>query len=436
MPHRETRVEWNAFITVLRQEVKPALGCTEPVSVALACAVAARQLSGAIVRIEASVSPNLMKNGMGVTVPGTDMLGLPIAAALGAIAGDPQANLEVLKSASQRQIAAAKALLTVGAVRIVLQEPCEEALYVRARVYAGDQHATVTIIGDHTNVVSIEKMGQPVFVKTAEPGGGDRPQPLAQVAASSLRQIYDFIRDVPCAEIDFILAAAQMNNALSKRGLAKEWGLHIGPTLKRQVDKGLAADDIFNEILYRTSAASDARMGGATLPAMTNSGSGNQGITATLPVVVAAERLGASRQQLIRALALSHLVAIYIHSKLPRLSALCATTTAAMGAAAGIIWLMAGSYDNIAMAVNNMIGDISGMICDGASSSCSMKVSTSVSCAWKATLLALDNSVVSASDGIVERDVENSIRNLCAIAAQAMQHTDRQIITIMAGKRY
>lgn len=430
------RVKWNIFINALKQEVKPALGCTEPVSVALACAVAAQHLSGAIVRIEAAVSPNLMKNGMGVTIPGTGMTGLPIAAALGAIAGDPQAKLEVLKKATQREIDAARALLEVGAVRVVLQDPCDEILYVRARVYAGDQHATVTIVGDHTNVVSIEKMGQPLFIKDESLVSDDIINPLEQLAHSSLRDIYDFISVVPCEELDFILDAGSMNNALSKKGLSKDWGLHIGPTLKRQVDKGLVSDDIFTEILYRTSAASDARMGGATLPAMTNSGSGNQGITATMPVVVAAERLNASPQQLVRALALSHLVAIYIHCKLPRLSALCATTTAGMGAAAGIIWLMDGNFDNIAMAVNNMIGDVSGMICDGASSSCSMKVSTSISSAWKAILLALDNSVVSGNDGIVERDVENSIRNLCDIAGRAMQHTDRQIIEIMAHKRY
>ncbi len=436
MSHRESRVKWNIFINALKQEVKPALGCTEPVSVALACAVAVQHLSGAIVRIEAAVSPNLMKNGMGVTIPGTGMTGLPIAAALGAIAGDPQAKLEVLKRATQREIDAARALLEVGAVRVVLQDPCDEILYVRARVYAGDQHATVTIVGDHTNVVSIEKMGQPLFIKDESQVSDDIINPLEQLAHSSLRDIYDFISVVPCEELDFILDAGSMNNALSKKGLSKDWGLHIGPTLKRQVDKGLVSDDIFTEILYRTSAASDARMGGATLPAMTNSGSGNQGITATMPVVVAAERLNASPQQLARALALSHLVAIYIHCKLPRLSALCATTTAGMGAAAGIIWLMDGNFDNIAMAVNNMIGDVSGMICDGASSSCSMKVSTSISSAWKAILLALDNSVVSGNDGIVERDVENSIRNLCDIAGRAMQHTDRQIIEIMAHKRY
>jgi L-cysteine desulfidase len=197
MSHRENRVEWNAFINALKQEVKPALGCTEPVSVALACAVAAQQLPGAIVRIEVAVSPNLMKNGMGVTIPGTGMTGLPIAAALGAIAGDPQAKLEVLKKATKREINAARALLEVGAVRVSLQEPCDEIIFVRAKVYAGDQHATVTIVGDHTNVVAIEKMGQSLFIKPENNTCEDTINPLDRVASSSLRDIYNFICDIP-----------------------------------------------------------------------------------------------------------------------------------------------------------------------------------------------------------------------------------------------
>jgi L-cysteine desulfidase len=401
MSHRENRVEWNAFINALKQEVKPALGCTEPVSVALACAVAAQQLPGAIVRIEVAVSPNLMKNGMGVTIPGTGMTGLPIAAALGAIAGDPQAKLEVLKKQLSVRLTPPE-LCWRSVLCVSLQEPCDEIIFVRAKVYAGDQHATVTIVGDHTNVVAIEKWGSlclssqrtiPAKILLTRWTGS----PAARCVISTISFV------IFPGRARFYSRRRIDEQRPFKKGLAKEWGLHIGPTLKRQVDKGLVSDDMFNEILYRTSAASDARMGGATLPAMTNSGSGNQGITATMPVVVAAERLNASQQQLARALALSHLVAIYIHCKLPRLSALCATTTAGMGAAAGIIWLMDGSYENIAMAVNNMIGDVSGIICDGASGSCSMKVSTSISSAWKAILLALDNTVVSGNDGIVER---------------------------------
>lgn len=194
------------------------------------------------------------------------------------------------------------------------------------------------------------------------------------------------------------------------------------------------AKDVGSDIVIRTSAASDARMGGATLPAMSNSGSGNQGITATMPVVVVAEHVQADEERLARALMLSHLSAIYIHAQLPRLSALCAATTAAMGAAGGMAWLMGGNYQTIAMAISSMIGDVSGMICDGASNSCAMKVSTSVSSAWKAVMMALDESAVTGNEGIVAHDVEQSISNLCALACRSMQATDRQIIEIMASK--
>ena len=203
---------------------------------------------------------------------------------------------------------------------------------------------------------------------------------------------------------------------------------------KRQPVKPVLAKDLSSSIVIRTSAASDARMGGATLPAMSNSGSGNQGITATMPVVVVAEHFGADDERLARALMLSHLSAIYIHNQLPRLSALCAATTAAMGAAAGMAWLVDGRYETISMAISSMIGDVSGMICDGASNSCAMKVSTSASAAWKAVLMALDDTAVTGNEGIVAHDVEQSIANLCALASHSMQQTDRQIIEIMASK--
>ena len=230
---------------------------------------------------------------------------------------------------------------------------------------------------------------------------------------------------MPFDAIRFILAAGQLNDALSREGLSGKWGLHIGATLNKQRARGWIAQDLGSDIVIRTSAASDARMGGATLPAMSNSGSGNQGITATMPVVVVAEHVQADDERLARALMLSHLSAIYIHAQLPRLSALCAATTAAMGAAAGMAWLMGGSYQTISMAISSMIGDVSGMICDGASNSCAMKVSTSVGSAWKAVMMALDDSAVTGNEGIVAHDVEQ---------CRAMQATDRQIIEIMARK--
>ncbi|MCE0828236.1 MULTISPECIES: L-cysteine desulfidase family protein [Buttiauxella] len=433
MTNTEMNPAWAELIRAVKQNVKPAVGCTEPVSLALASALAASHLAGRVIRIEAKVSPNLMKNGMGVTVPGTGMVGLPIAAAVGALGGDPLAGLEVLKGAPVEAIAAGKLLLASGKVTVTIQELCEEILYTRVTVYTAEESATVVISGEHTRVSRIEKDGAVLFDAQGEAKPVDNEQAY-HLERFNLEQIVEFAQSVPFDDIGFILDAALLNGELSREGLRAQYGLHIGSTLSRHRDRGLMAKDLLSDIMIRTSAASDARMGGACLPAMSNSGSGNQGITATMPVVVVAEHLGCDSERLARALILSHLTAIYIHHQLPTLSALCAATTAAMGAAAGIAWLIDGSYQSISMAISNMIGDVSGMICDGASNSCAMKVSTSAASAWKAVLMALDNTSVTGNEGIVAHDVEQSISNLCALASQAMQHTDRQIITIMANK--
>jgi L-cysteine desulfidase len=374
-----------------------------------------------------------MKNGLGVTVPGTGMVGLPIAAALGATGGNAQAGLEVLKDASAEALVQAKSLLNSGKVQVKLQEPCDEILYSRACVHAGDTSAMVTIAGGHTRVVEVVCQGETRFTLD-DRQCQTKDDPLAVLSTTTLSQILEFVEQVPFESIRFILEAGKLNDALSREGLNGKWGLHIGATLDKQRSRGWMAQDLGSDIVIRTSAASDARMGGATLPAMSNSGSGNQGIAATMPVVVVAEHVHADDERLARALMLSHLSAIYIHFQLPRLSALCAATTAAMGASAGMAWLMGGSYQTIAMAISSMIGDVSGMICDGASNSCAMKVSTSVASAWKAVMMALDDSAVTGNEGIVAHDVEQSIANLCALACRSMQATDRQIIEIMARK--
>lgn len=359
---------------------------------------------------------------------------LPIAAALGALGGNANAGLEVLKDATAQAIADAKALLAAGKVSVKIQEPCNEILFSRAKVWNGEKWACVTIVGGHTNIVHIETHNGVVFTQQACVAEGEQESPLTVLSRTTLAEILKFVNEVPFAAIRFILDSAKLNCALSQEGLSGKWGLHIGATLEKQCERGLLAKDLSSSIVIRTSAASDARMGGATLPAMSNSGSGNQGITATMPVVVVAEHFGADDERLARALMLSHLSAIYIHNQLPRLSALCAATTAAMGAAAGMAWLVDGRYETISMAISSMIGDVSGMICDGASNSCAMKVSTSASAAWKAVLMALDDTAVTGNEGIVAHDVEQSIANLCALASHSMQQTDRQIIEIMASK--
>lgn len=428
---------WQYFINAVKQEVKPALGCTEPISLALAAAKAASYVNGEVIRVCAFVSPNLMKNGMGVTVPGTGMVGLPIAAVLGAIGGDADAGLEVLKSATPDAIERSKAMLATGLVTVDIKKPCDDVIYSEATVYTETESATVMIARTHTHIVKIIHNDNIIFDITQGEQQSSSPVdcaadiPLPIVTAKA---VYNFATQAPLEDICFILEAAHLNDALSQEGLRNVYGLHIGRTLQTQRDRGLLSKDLMSEIMIRTSAASDARMGGAILPAMSNSGSGNQGIAATMPVVVTADYLQSTEEQLARALMLSHLMAIYIHNQLPALSALCAATTAAMGAAAGIAWLLESRYEVVAMAISSMIGDVSGMICDGASNSCAMKVSTGASSAYKAVLMAMDNSCVRGSDGIVSDDVDQSIANLCALAAGSMKHTDVQIIEIMAAK--
>ena len=421
---------WNEFLKAIRHEVIPALGCTEPVSLALASAIATRHLGNMPDKIEALVSPNLMKNGMGVTVPGTGMVGLQIAAAVGALGGDPDSGLEVLRKLTPEIVEAGKRMLRENKVTVEITD-VPHVLYAEARVSSGQHWVRVCIADAHTHVVRIEKDGKIEF--EADTLGGNEEAAFS-LNSSTAHDVYEFATTAPLSDILFILEAAKLNSRLSQEGMSGNYGLHIGATFKRQIEHGLLSDDLHTAILMRTAAASDARMGGATLPAMSNSGSGNQGIAATLPVIVVAEHVKADEETLARALILSHLMAIYIHSKLPKLSALCAVTTAAMGAAAGMAWLLRGGYGAVSMAICNMVGDVAGLICDGASNSCAMKVSTSAAAAYKAVLMALDGSRVSGEEGIVEDSVDASIKNLCALARESMVHTDRQILEIMVSK--
>lgn len=424
------RTLWPELLKAIRQEVIPALGCTEPISLALASAIAARTLGVRPERIDARVSANLMKNGMGVTVPGTGMVGLPIAAAVGALAGDPDGGLEVLKALTPEDVAAARRMLDEKRVSVTIAD-VPQVLFSESYVVAGENSVRVRIADSHTQVVLIERNGETLYAQASDSSSGT---PMYSLTGASARAVYDFATTVPFSDIAFILEAARLNDRLASAGLEGEFGLHIGATLKRQLERGMLSDDLQTRILIRTAAASDARMGGASFPAMSNSGSGNQGIVATMPVLVIAEHVKADEETLARALVLSHLMAIYIHGKLPKLSALCAVTTAAMGAAAGMAWLLRGGYGAASMAICSMIGDVAGVICDGASNSCAMKVSTSASAAYKAVLMALDNSRVTGNEGIVEESVDASIANLCALATGSMVHTDRQIIEIMVGK--
>ncbi|WP_058912117.1 serine dehydratase subunit alpha family protein [Entomohabitans teleogrylli] len=412
----------------LKREVTPALGCTEPVAVAFAAACAASYLPSSCESIRGFISANLYKNAMGVTIPGTSVSGVALAAAIGALGGDAQKGLQTLQGISGAVVGQAQELVAAGAVAIEARDTAD-FIHIDLTLQAGEHCCRVVVIGAHTRVVGLYVDGAPVTIPQA--GDGDQQRELA---GFTVGEAFRFISQIPAAEIAFMLEAARLNMALSAEGRQRKYGLNINGTLAAAVESGMMSNDLMSAIIINTVAASDARMGGAAVPAMSNFGSGNQGITATIPVVTVARHLNVDDDTLARALALSHLVAISIHARYTRLSALCAASTAAMGAAAGMAWLFSRDLKAVNSAIINMVSDVSGIICDGASNSCAMKVSSTVSSAFKAVLMALQQSQASANDGIVGEDVEQTIDNLCRLVVRPMAHTDKEIITIMASK--
>lgn len=421
--------QWEHFIAIIKKEVQPALGCTEPTSIAYAAAHAARLLGKKPEKITVAVSDNLYKNAMGVFVPGTGQVGLPIAAAVGALGGDPDAGLEVLAPITTAHVKEAMSMIEEGRVTIEKADS-PDAVFCSATVYAGDESAQVTVQGEHTGIVEKRKNGEVVFKKESSISTDSEGQSSVEGEPISLRAIYDFALNAPFEDIAFILQARDINMALADEGLARQYGLELGRTIKEQIDAGILSADLVNNMAAYTAAASDARMGGATLPAMSNYGSGNQGITATIPVVKMAEFVKADDERLARALILSHLGAIYIKSHYPSLSAFCGNTATSSAVAMALVYLNSGTFEQACMAINNVISDTSGMVCDGAKSTCAMKVHTAAQSAYKGCFLALAGHGV-AGQGIVSADVEKTIDNLGAMITQGMHKTDEKIIEIM-----
>lgn len=418
------------IIEILKAEAIPALGCTEPVACALACARCREELGGVPEHIDVYVSGNIYKNGMGVGIPGTGMVGLPIAAALGAVCGKTEYGLEVLKEVSQGDnLASAKMLVEKKAVAVHLKENAPDKLYAEAVCKKGSDSVTTIIIHGHTNIVSVEKNGKSLFQKEFAPVAAEK----SERAELSIARIWEFVHQVDATEIEFVLKGAEMNKAISDEGLKHEYGLQIGRTLKENIDKGLLENDFLNKVLIRATAASDARMDGCEKPVMTNSGSGNQGITVYLPVVVAAEQFGCSCEQLIRALALSNLVAAHIHYYMGHLSALCGIVIASTGSACAMTYLMGGTYDQLVNTIKTHCSNLTGMMCDGAKQGCALKVYSGVSAAVQSALLSM-KGIKTRNDGIVEEDIEKTIRNVGAIGSLGMEQTDKTILNIMCQK--
>ena len=446
MTERERQI-----IDIIHREVKPALGCTEPIAVALAVAKAVEIITencpcaegwrlGADFRLDVAVSANILKNGMGVGIPGTGMVGLAVAAALGAVCGDSSRGLEVLAALDAAAVARAKELVDRGRVHISVA-PTERLLYVKATVsvcgadhlFASaevDPHAYAVIEDDHDRIVETSFADRILMSSEAAAAIADH---TADNDALSVREILSFAETAAFEDISFILDDRRLNLALAREGLRGDYGLRVGKAI-RENQAEVFGDDFMSFAMGLTAAASDARMAGSTLPAMSNSGSGNQGITVSMPVIAYAMKYGVPDEQLARALILSNLVAIHIKSFLGKLSALCGCVVASTGSACGIVWLQGGGYEQICSAIKNMTGNITGMVCDGAKVGCAMKVASGVSCAVQSAVLAMRGTCIPSTDGIIDDDVEKTIRNLGALGSAGMKAADKMILDIMLCK--
>ena len=430
-----THQEQKQITQLVRHWVVPAIGCTEPICVALATARAAQELTTCPTHITARLSANILKNAMGVGIPGTGMVGLPIAIALGALAGDASKGLEVLGKCTPEDVERGKAFIAEERIRISLAEDTPEKLFVDVTAEdAKGHHARVVIAREHTHLVSVERDGKLIEAhplqnaSCASTTENDKPLQLC------LKKVWEYSTTMPLADIEFINEAAHLNMAAADRSLQGNYGHCLGKVLSRPLGRGIMGESIFSHILSSTSCACDARMAGAMIPVMSNSGSGNQGICATNPVAVYADENENTEEEQIRALILSHLTAIYIKQNLGKLSALCGCVVASIGSSCGITYLMGGDYQRICSAVKNMIANITGMICDGAKPSCALKISSGVSTALLSALLSMEGKCVSSVEGIIDDDVDRSIRNLTSIGAEAMNRTDEMVLDIMTHK--
>ena len=420
------------LLQLLRCEVIPAIGCTEPIAVAL-CTARAKELLGAEPdKITVYLSKNVYKNALAVGIPNTGMTGLPIAIALGATVGKSEYMLEVLRDATPEAVAYAKQYMLRVPATIKVDYDAPSLLYIHVEVANGDRTAQATIMDGHTN-----------FVEEGTRNQESRQISVIDTTANmlSLRRVYDFAMEVDIHDIAFLKEGAEMNTAAAETSFADQYGHGLGRLLRAntltatpEMEK-LFGNTLFTKIISYTCGACDARMSGAMVQVMSNSGSGNQGISCSIPVYLYAKENNCNEERTLRALALSNLTVIYIKQSLGRLSALCGCVVAATGSAAGITYLMGGNYEEITYSIKNMIANISGMICDGAKPGCALKVTSGVATAIFSAYLAMQHSYADSTEGIVEDDIDRTIRNLTRIGHDGMKVTDDLILDIMTHKQ-
>jgi len=427
---------------ILEMEVTLALGCTEPVAIALGAAVAATLLpQKEFDSIEIWIDPNIYKNGLAVIIPGTGGLqGLDTSAALGAYGGNPEKDLEVLESLNEESIAKAKKLLDAGKVTVNLRE--EVGLYVRTRLISGTDCAESLIVDLHNNIVSLTLNGEevPDSPLVSGPRGKNGKHTLAELETwlreLTLEDILNITAQLDDDDLDFLEIGVNHNLALAEYGLKHGSGLGIGKAIDRLIKQKLLVKDMTSSARRLTSAAADARMGGAKLPAMSSGGSGNHGLTAILPIWAIKDFIDHDRDTLLRAVGLSHVVTAYVKAHTGRLSAVCGCSVAAgAGATAGITYLVGGDASHMEGAIKNILEDLAGVICDGAKAGCAIKLNTAAGAAVQAALFSLQGVNVQDTDGIIGDSTRKTIQNMGELSQDGMVETDKTILKIMLEKQ-
>ena len=433
-----TPTQIRQITALVHREVVPATGCTEPAAVALTVAYAAAQTTAEPRSIEVLLSGNMLKNAMGVGIPGTGTFGIPIAIALGAILAAPEKQLELLDSFTDEELHRAQKMVESGCIHIGLKEGDDiDRLYVEVLLTDTEGRVSTAVIqATHTGLTSLTYDGEDRFVATDRTPCTKCPEQKTEEETIALNfdLVYEYALHAPLDELNFIYEAAQLNKRASEFSFTHSYGHNLGKLINSDLGRRYLGDSPLTQMLAYTSSACDARMDGAPVTVMSNSGSGNQGISSMLPVLTFAEEQGADREKTTRAIMLSSLLVIYVKQLLGRLSCLCGMVVSGIGSACAITYLMGGTKEQSIGAVKNMIGNVSGMICDGAKPSCSLKASTGVSSALISALLSMQGHVVTETEGIVDEDIDICIANLADLGRDGMAQADLKVLKIMTSK--
>lgn len=419
------------YLKTLKKEVVPSEGCTEPIAIAYAASIAAEYLKGEIKEVNIYLSKNVIKNALGVGIPGTGGVGIEIAAALGISIQKSYKKLTILSNFTEDELKKAKEIVDKNIINIK-QKNTNKALYIEVELLSETSKSKVIIEDTHTNVTLIECDDEIIMDNNSEVSEDlEEDYKLFKIA-----DIYNFAKEADFDNIKFILESAKMNEKVSEEGLRGDYGLQVGSKIIQKGNFNLFSNDASNKIIAASAAASDARMDGCAMPIMTTAGSGNQGIACSIPVAQTARLLDKSEEELARALVLSNLVTIRIKKHMGRLSPLCGAGIAgATGASCGITYLLGGDLKNINYCINNMISDLSGMICDGAKETCALKIATGTNAAIQCANLAINGISATANDGIVAKDVEETIESIETLIQNGFKNVDDTILNIMLEKK-